>query len=413
MPLSQGGDLSVPPIVGHLAITHRYFWPESHPYADMLAQIAEATTGKADRVTVLSTAHDPDDIRRRADWGATHGIRTESIDVGDVRTVGAGAKVASHVRYVAWLFQRLMHLRPDVIWVGSTPPMIAGLVAWLVSRLTGSTYVYHLQDIHPEALDVQQRRGRRSPATRIARAIDRRTVEDAAIVVVLSDDMRQTLLDRDMDPVQADIRVINNFVQVPETTEPLRSIRPDQPFVLLFAGRIGPFQRLESVLEVALRVASDEGIAFDIMGDGPCRSDLEAKYGHLGHVRFLGQRPRAEAHAAMCRASCGIVSLLPGITEVAYPSKIIDYGAFGLPIFAMVDPSSELARSLRRQGMAFVPEHDDPHVVAQGLRAFRDRLVAHPPDRDALASDVRRRVSADVVVPQLAALVCEAGMRRR
>lgn len=399
----------MPPPSQNVAITHRYFWPQNYPYADMLREITEALVDRGHHPTVLS-ALPPDDHerRQRIDWAREHGMDTHSVDLGDVRNAHPLRKITSHVRYAAWIFRQLLSTRPDTTWVASTPPVIAGLAVRWASRLTGGRYIYHLQDVHPEALMAKRSEHSPGPLMRLARAVDRRTVESAQVSIVLSEDMRQTVLDRGIDPATTDIRVINNFVRLPDAPEPLTPLTSEGPFRMLFAGGIGPFQQLNLVMEVARNLQPHDDLVFDIMGDGPSRAQLEADFGGLPHVNFLGQRPRRDAHAAMCRASCGIVSLLPQVTRVAYPSKVIAYRAYGLPMFALVDPSSDLARELRSSGVAYVPDTDDPALIAAGLRTFRDDLLTTPPDRDAMAADARRQVSAEWVAHRLAGLVDQA-----
>ena len=103
----------------------------------------------------------------------------------------------------------------------------------------------------------------RSVAVGIGGPIDRRNCKKAKAVVVLSDDMLETLKERG---IAADnVHVINNFIidTVNEAAEaPAAFEKPSDKFRVLFAGNIGRFQSLETIVDAAKILESNKEIEF-------------------------------------------------------------------------------------------------------------------------------------------------------
>lgn len=389
----------------HLVVTHRYMWPHNLPYAYMLKDIVEAAVPLFDRVSVVTVRPtNGADAEQQRRWAETCAVDLNRLGLPDVRRRGRAAKVATHVAYQLWVCWRLLRLRASVTWVASTPPVIAGWSVRAVSRLTRGRYVYHCQDIHPEALLLEWSR-RLRPVARLGIGIDRRTVASSAATITLSNDMRGTLVGRG-GAEERDLHVIPNFyVDLGVDDGAADQSRSDSSlpttFDVIFAGGIGRFQGLDRLIDMAAAISPSEGVRFLVVGDGPERRRLERRANNLSHIEFVGQQDRIATHLAIRRASCGLVSLLPGVTRVAYPSKVVDYQSLGLPVFAIIDPNSDLAAEVTAQHYGHVCLATDGSGMADELRQFRKRLAAAPPTRQVLAEGARQRVSKSVVVPRL------------
>lgn len=93
-------------------------------------------------------------------------------------------------------------------------------------------------------------------------------------------------------------------------------------------------KRMDLVISaVAILIARNIDVTLSIVGDGPAKSGLEAQASHLNisnHVKFLGQKSRAEMPAVMSRAS-----ILVSASEVeTFGVTLVEGLALGLPIVA-------------------------------------------------------------------------------
>src|SRR5262249_41719909 len=154
---------------------------------------------------------------------------------------------------------------------------------------------------------------------RVLTALDRAACRRAAAVVVLSSDMRESLLRRDPSLVDR-VVVINNFelpdFDTAEAPSPLAAA-PDR-FRVVFTGNIGRFQALDSIVSAVLDGDGLDDVELVLMGEGGAKAGLvrrveDAPADRRGRVRFLPHGSPAEARALAATADLGLVSLTPGV----------------------------------------------------------------------------------------------------
>ncbi len=86
--------------------------------------------------------------------------------------------------------------RYDVVMCSTVPPVLLGMATSLAARRRGARFVYHCMDVHPEIGELSGDFALPGLARVLAR-IDLATCRRAALIVVLSQDMRSALLRRD------------------------------------------------------------------------------------------------------------------------------------------------------------------------------------------------------------------------
>jgi glycosyltransferase involved in cell wall biosynthesis len=123
---------------------------------------------------------------------------------------------------------------------------------------------------------------------------------------------------------------------------------PDCP-LLLFAGNVGEFQGLDRLVRAAVRLAGPRRFRLVFLGAGAARQRLQRLAGdELGRsIVFVPHVPAEAAAAAMAQADYGVVSLHEGVYRCAFPSKSMMYLSAGCPLLALVEPESELTRTVR------------------------------------------------------------------
>ena len=108
------------------------------------------------------------------------------------------------------------------------------------------------------------------------------------------------------------------------------------------------------------------------MGDGAARADLVSRAesfptGARASVTVLPHASSADARELMRTADLGLVTLQPGVIRLAYPSKTMTYLSEGLPLLVGVEADSELATTVRAEGIGFVLEALDAAAVRTTL----------------------------------------------
>jgi glycosyltransferase involved in cell wall biosynthesis len=398
---------------------HRYFWPDSAPYGHMLRYIASALSAEHE-VTVLTAQPS-----YKPEWRLPSRARMERMGGVTVRRVSllparSRSSLLTAVNAVLFTVQALLHAwrvrrRFDVIMVSTSPPIVLGLVVRIAAAASGSSYVYHCQDLHPE---VGLYAGLLSPGRwfRTLQRIDADICRKAARVIVVSPDMRTTLLERDA-ALGSRVRVIDNFAlpNDPEAADlPPALAKPAGRFRVLFAGNIGRFQSLETLIDVATALPRGSDVEFVFLGDGAAKRELQERAAGAprGIVRFFDHVSVDLAARVMQTADLCVVSLAPDIHKVAFPSKTMNCLSAGQPLLVLAEPHSELARLVERESVGFVIDRDRPGDVA----ALITRLAQDPSELQGMRSRAaelgRKRFSMDVILPQWEALFRELAATR-
>lgn len=156
-------------------------------------------------------------------------------------------------------------------------------------------------------------------------------------------------------------------------------------------GRLVPKKGFDVLVRaVALARADVPGLTLDIVGEGPCRSQLEALVEELGlgeAVRLLGARDHAESLARIAGASVFALPcrIAPDGDRDAMPVVIKEAMVREVPVVAtdVVAVPEMLA-----DGCGILVPEEDPAALAEALvRVLRDRRLAEDVGRRA-----RRRV---------------------
>ncbi len=362
-----------------ILVAFRYYIPDTPAYAEILRIILAMLRDAGHDITVftgqpaykaeLSNARQP--WEERLDGIAVRRSRllSERGVLAHLRAVNSLLFPLKATAHVIW--SQLTGKPYDLVWTVSTPPVIQGVILSLAARLVRSRYLYHVEDLHPEFALLS---GFLNDGLvyRFLQRIDSAALRRADAVVVLSTDMRDALLER--GEALDRIAIINNPCLLEQPAGPAVSPgeQTDKPFELVFAGNLGRFQALDSLIEAAcLLEAAGGDVKLVFLGTGVMKPALIRQVAASGtrSVVFLDHRPLNQAIAIMLGADMGVVSVQPTVCRVAYPSKTMTYLAIGLPVLAIVEPESELARMIDSEKLGLVVPRPQPRDIAATIRA--------------------------------------------
>ena len=379
-----------------ILLTHRFFWPDTAPYATLLRSIGKRLVAEGHEVSVLSSlpsyrSGTSGDVPRDAviDGLALHRIRVQPYEKRHPLR-----RMVNVIVYMVALFRTVLRTRPDVVTAAAFPPVFAAWSASLAARLVGASFVYHVQDIHPEVSILSGGPLGRGPLMWLMRWLDNQSLRRSAAIIVLSQDMAETLGARGLGALP--IHVINNAeLDIFGVAEPAPAALYKAQGVqrVIFAGNLGRFQNLPLLAEGVARLFKDRpALELFFLGDGAAQPELQARWAGNRQVRFAPFLPFAQARGLIAEADVGLVSLLPGVYRVAYPSKVSTYLSLGVPVLALVEPESNLARDLIRSGQGQVPAAATPEAIAASLAQLLDapRRIdpASLPSREMIESSV-------------------------
>lgn len=375
-------------------ITHRYCWPENLSlYPSMLKDMAEWHARSGHETTLITSKATSGSAQlTRRNWANKFGIRLIEIPLEADRGKSVIWRVRSTLQYVWFLWKNLRERPADLVVAGTCPPILPGLCASLALRGRSTKFLYYVQDITAEMIGSEGGVTKRL-AARLLRFLDRRTVAHADATVTLSEEMKQSLLDR--PGAMGSLHVIPNYaIEQPSTSERPASKGPPK---LVFAGNQGKLQNLEHFLRAVSIAARKVDFAVELIGDGSHNKRLRelASSLQLSNVAFTGTLPRVEAQARIESADIGVVAAAPGLYQVAYPSKVNSYLLGGLPVAVFAESDSSMAAWLHTHDFGATCSPDSVEVAASDLISLVRRYVRGEFDRQEIASR-----SADILSPQ-------------
>lgn len=402
----------------HILLVHRYYWPDVPAYAQMLHIMAQRFVEFGYDVTVFSTHPSYNDVYRGPSTEAVEtveGVRIRRVRLLKERKGGMLRRSVNVALFCTELFVHCLWNRYDLMTVSSFPPVVMGFVGRILRMIRGTQYLYHCQDLYPEVACASGV-ARPGLVSRIAMSIDRRNCVKAAAVVVLSEDMRATIADRGIST--ENVYAINNFII--EHFEsgvdlPVELVAPLGVFQVIFAGNMGRFQGLETLIKVAGHFRSNEPIRFVFVGGGVLVDELKREAGDLLEktVFFAPHQPLSSVMQMIHKARLSVVSLGPGVIRCAYPSKTMSYLEAGAKLLLVLERDSELARFVENEQLGVCLEQNDLDGIVDAIRAE----MLHVDDCALRRQQVARSVFGQATILSkwedlLGALLCDQSVSR-
>ncbi|MEA2491720.1 MAG: hypothetical protein QOH21_3512, partial [Acidobacteriota bacterium] len=282
--------------------------------------------------------------------------RSSAIEAG-IRTIRCFSTISKHSTMASRFAENvsfglsstlaLLRLRGlDVLYLNTWPVFATAMVV-TVARLKGIPFVISVQDVYPESLFVQRRRGA-AAIGRVLRAIDRWSARGAAAMNVLSDHF--AAIYRDDRGVEASrIHVVPNWVAessvLPDREGGLAFRRargiPEDAFVVAYGGNIGVAAAVEQLVE-AWQHIPEANIHLVIAGAGASTPAVEALARRIapGRIHIHTPWPVTETASVLSAADLLALPTFGDQSLVSVPSKILSYLLAAKPVLACVLPDS-------------------------------------------------------------------------
>lgn len=263
---------------------------------------------------------------------------------------------------------RALTTRPETIFAVE-PTLFAAPIALLAAKLSGARAVLHVQDLEVDAaFAVGHLKG--GLVQKLAAGVERWVLDGFDQIVTISGKMQERLLAKGVKPDR--VTIVRNWVDTskiypmsgPNRFRAELDIPPDR-FVALYAGAIGAKQDLPVVLDAAERLQGSSGIMFVIAGDGPAKTGLVERYGHLDNVRFLPLQPEERLCELLNLADVHLLPQAAGAADLVLPSKIGGMLASGRPILATAEAGTEIYEFLA--GTAVLTSPGEHSLLAKAL----------------------------------------------
>ena len=360
-------------------LIHRYFKPDSPPYAFILDDIRQVLEEKGMHVDVLSSQPSYKSVnqKNKLPWKVheKNGSNVFRLPVFQFNNQKI-AKVLNFFwfPFVAFWFV-LLGRKYNIVTVSTAPPVILAFLIAIVCKFRGFKLIYHCMDIHPEIGRISGE-FRSKMVFKILSWMDGFTCRVASKIIVLSEDMKNSLLLRNKG-LASKIKIINNYdLSSNEILKQEFFDVNDKKKRVIFAGNIGRFQHLDSFVLALKNNQILDNFELLFVGEGAALDDMKilAK-GLEGQIRFIPHQPIAIARQMIAEADIAIVSLQDEVIRYAFPSKTMTYLSEGTPILAMVEKNSELAEFVSSKGLGAVVIPGDTDGIYKFFKSLSENQL--------------------------------------
>lgn len=281
--------------------------------------------------------------------------------------------------------------KPDVVLVVS-PALFSSALAILRIRLRPRRPAVGIwiQDLYSRGVVETGSAGGR--LAEIARTLESKVLCSADGVAAIHDRFKQHIVTT-LGVSSDRVRVIRNWTHLPACptsgTKEMRSKLgwASNDVIVLHAGNMGKKQGLENVINAA-RIADEResSVRFILLGDGNQRKRLEALAEGISRIEFVDSLPDSEFQQALAAADVLLVNELPGVKDMAVPSKLTSYFNAGVPVIAATDEGSVTAFEIERSGGGVRVDAAVPDLLLETA----ERLAREPVVADQLAKNALR-----------------------
>ncbi|MCK6259017.1 glycosyltransferase family 4 protein [Fictibacillus sp. KIGAM418] len=300
-------------------------------------------------------------------------------------TVNKNSKF-SRIRYIFYYFilaiyALLKEKDIDVIYSISQPPILGGLLGTIGKILKNSKHVYNIQDFNPEQAAAINYTNQKFIFS-LAKKIDKINCKLADHVVLVGQDMSETLKRRFITGKLPDYSVINNWTNEQEII-PLEKSNKDvsefiirnnleDKFIVMYSGNLGLFYDLENIIKITKEFRYDKDIVFLFIGEGAVKREMMefVEKNHLFNVIFLPYQPKNFIKYSLNVADVHLVVNQKGIKGVSVPSKIYGVMAAGKPILGVLEEGSEAHFLIKKSESGVVVEPQNYNEIVNAIRYF-------------------------------------------
>jgi colanic acid biosynthesis glycosyl transferase WcaI len=261
--------------------------------------------------------------------------------------------------------------KPDILIVIS-PPLCLGLTAYMAGRLKRVPFVFHVQDLQPDAArDIGMLK--KGIFIRLLYKIENYIYERASLVSTISGGMRRKIISKGINPGKVFFFpnwVNTDFIRQWERNNIFRKNNGlGSKFLVVYSGNIGIKQGLDTILDVANRTRDMDDIVYLVVGDGAYKENLfrKNKKMALNNVKFLPVQPRDMLPYLLSAADISLVPQQKTVTDIVMPSKLIDILASGRPVIAGAKPGSEVYNVIKNYGCGIVVEPENPDQMYKAV----------------------------------------------
>lgn len=302
--------------------------------------------------------------------------------VGSRKGEGGGLfdRMIKYAKLTWTIYKEAKKTPTDAYYLYSSPFFIG----WMGCKLAKiAPTVYNAQDLFPDTLIKIKGYSEGNPMIKFFRKMERKVYKKNTRIITISEEMKRTIMAQECPADKID--VIYNWAD----TETLHHVErvdnklmdelnvPKDRFIISYAGDIGLFQGWPVIVEAAKMVhAIKPDVLFVIIGSGSYKAQLEKQVAEekLDFIEIRPLQPASRCAEIYSIGDLELVSIEPGLSKMALPSKTFVIMSSGSAVLSLVDQTSDIAQLIKTHDMGYTLEHGDAEALKNViLEAYEKR----------------------------------------
>ncbi len=257
--------------------------------------------------------------------------------------------------------------KQDIVFTISQPPILGGLLGLYAKKTHKAKFIYNIQDFNPEQAEAVGYL-KFKLLFRLLKRTDTRTCRKADKVLIVGNDMKQTLINRGIE-INKKVVLINNWIDeekiFPQENKMVSDFKSKyglkDKLVIMYSGNIGLYYDLENIVKIIGRFNGRKDVIFAFVGDGVRKKDIEGwvNENKIDNIQFIPFQDKESVVYSLNAADVHLISNKKGIKGVSVPSKIYGALAVGKYIIGIQEKGSEAEEIITKSGCGTVVEPED------------------------------------------------------
>jgi len=334
-----------------LAIINRSFWPKNQIIGESLLQLGENASDKGKDVVII-TQHAGSLKKIAEKFGRGSDLLFRSCKSRSDSSTKLMFRIIDAVVFMLWVFWNLLVTRPKKIYVSTDPPLIVPFVVFIYSKISKASYVYHLQDIHPEAANIVVKLN--PMLFSFLKKIDGLVIRHASSIITITQTMKDEIVTR--SNTKSHIYLIDNPTASFERSTQLKI----KGFI--FSGNLGRLQRIPLLLKSIEKYKAKGGVLpFLFIGGGVFANEIQELSKKYTDIEYGGLVDAKKANELTLGYEWALLPIDDEVTKYAFPSKTSSYVSCGVKILSICSNHTSVAKWVlnNNYGVNSLPNVDD------------------------------------------------------
>lgn len=267
--------------------------------------------------------------------------------------------------------------------VYSTPPItFTGVIKYIKRRDDAKTYLL-LKDIFPQNAVDMKMLSEKSILYRYFRAKEKDLYNISDKIGCMSEANVSFVLDHNKFLSKEKVEINPNSIELkrfPDVSdEDKMKIRkkyqiPYNRMTFIYGGNLGRPQGIDFLIETLQAKSDDQNVFFVIAGSGTEYSKLENWFNNFKpkNALLLSAIPKVDYDLLVQSCDVGLIFLHKDFTIPNYPSRLLSYLEFKMPVLAATDSNTDIGTDIEKNNCGIAVASDDLESMIKAIDSFKE-----------------------------------------